>query len=171
MKSSIWLLLAIPPLYLTAESVRAEGGCPQGQTPTQFGAVMGCAPGGNDSPEQENSQAEPPRPVGYWEKTWGAIAPSSVGGVLGTAVGARSKQEAERLALADCRAKGGGACEVRIAYYNQCAVMALGDRFYRTASAGSVSAAKKLGIKLCSKDDTNCRIYYSGCTEPIFHSY
>jgi hypothetical protein len=53
-------------------------------------------------------QQQPPQPTGYWETTWGAIAPSPVGGVLGTAVGAHSKEEAERLALEDCKAKRGG---------------------------------------------------------------
>lgn len=52
-------------------------------------------------------QPAPDRPTGYWQKTWGAIAPSPVGGVLGTAVGASSKKEAERLALEDCKAERG----------------------------------------------------------------
>ncbi|QDH71345.1 DUF4189 domain-containing protein [Lysobacter alkalisoli] len=58
--------------------------------------------------QQQMQQPLPPQPTGWWETTWGAIAPSPVGGVLGTAVGAKSEKEAERLALADCKAKGGG---------------------------------------------------------------
>ena len=58
--------------------------------------------------QQPAQQQPPPQPTGYWEKTWGAIAPSPKGGVLGTALGASSKEEAERLALEDCKAKGGG---------------------------------------------------------------
>lgn len=120
---------------------------------------------------QQAPQQRPPQPTGYWEKTWGAIAPSPVGGVLGTALGASSKEEAERLALQDCKQKGGGACEVRLAYYNQCAVMVLGSKIYRTASAGSIQEASDLGVGACSQEDSNCRVYYSACTEPIFHRY
>ncbi|QDH71348.1 DUF4189 domain-containing protein [Lysobacter alkalisoli] len=56
----------------------------------------------------QQQMQQPPQPTGYWETTWGAIAPSPVGGVVGAAVGAKSKKEAERLALKDCEAKGGG---------------------------------------------------------------
>ena len=123
-------------------------------------------------PKQQPAEQQPPQPTGYWEKTWGAIAPSPVGGVLGTALGASSKEEAERLALADCKAKGGGACEVEIAYHNQCAVMVTGQVNYRFASAGSISEASQLGIKLCEeRGDNNCMVYYSACTEPTFHHY
>ena len=119
-----------------------------------------------------NQQPAAPQPTGYWEKTWGAIAPSPVGGVLGAALGASSKGEAERIALEDCKAKGGGACEVEFAYHNQCAVMVLGKANYRFAGAASVSEASQAGIKLCQdRGDSNCRVYYSACTEPIFHRY
>ncbi|QDH71350.1 DUF4189 domain-containing protein [Marilutibacter alkalisoli] len=121
--------------------------------------------------QMQQQSPQPPEPTGWWETTWGAIAPSPVGGVLGTAVGASSKEEAERSALEDCKAKGGGACEVRLAYYNQCAVMILGDNIYRTASAGSIRDAEEYGIELCEKEDTSCRVYYSACTEPVFHRY
>jgi hypothetical protein len=126
---------------------------------------------GQQQPQQPQQQL-PPQPTGYWEKTWGAIAPSPVGGVVGAAVGASSKEEAEHHALEDCRAKGGGACEVEIAYHNQCAVMVIGQVNYRFASAASIPEASELGIKLCKeRGDSNCRIYYSACTEPIFHEF
>ena len=117
-------------------------------------------------------QPAAPQPTGYWEKTWGAIAPSPVGGVLGTAVGASSKEEAERIALEDCKTKGGGACEVEIAYHNQCAAMVLGKDNYRFASAASVSEASQVGLNMCKeRGDSDCRVYYSACTKPIFHKY
>lgn len=154
-------------------SVYAEGGsCPRGYYPVGGQGTQGCAPIPNyNSAGQQPQQQLPPQPTGWWETTWGAIAPSPKGGVLGTAVGAKNKEEAERLALADCVAKGGGSCEVRIAYHNQCAVMVLGDTIYRTARAGSIDAAAKIGIDACSKESTNCRVYYSACTKPIFHQY
>ena len=92
--------------------------------------------------------------------------------MLGTAVGAKSKHEAERLALADCESKGGGACKVQVSYYNQCGVMVLGQERLFTARAGSEAEAAEEGLKYClDSGDSNCRIYYSACTEPLFHPY
>ncbi len=116
-------------------------------------------------------EAARPQPSGYWEKTCGAIAPSPKGGVLGTALGASSKQEAERRALADCNAKGGGGCKISISYRNQCAVMILGQTKYFTASAASLEEATSDGIQRCEAGDTSCQVYYSACTEPVFHRY
>lgn len=121
--------------------------------------------------QQPMQQPPPPQPTGWWEKTWGAIAPSPVGGVLGTALGASSKEEAERLALADCKAKGGGACEVNLAYHNQCAVMIVGDKYLTSYGNATIEEATSRGLEACRKDNTNCRVYYSACTEPIFHKY
>lgn len=149
----------------------AEGGCPQGMTPVNNGQNWTCIPGGNDAGNGQAQQNAPPRPTGWWEKTWGAIAPSPKGGVLGTAVGASSKDEAERLALADCEAKGGGACKVQVAYHNQCGVMVLGTNELFTARAGSIKDVEDQGLNYCRKHDTNCRVYYSACTEPVFHRY
>ena len=101
----------------------------------------------------------------------GAIAPSPEGGVLGTAVGAKNKHEAERQALADCQAKGGEACKVAVAYHNQCAAMILGEKTYNLVRAVSIEEAEQIGFKDCMKDNSNCRIYYSACTEPVFHRY
>ena len=124
-------------------------------------------------PGQQPAQQQPPQPTGYWEKTWGAIAPSPQGGVLGTALGASSKEEAERLALEDCKAKG-GACKVLSTYFNQCGAMVLGRDQMFTARAGSESEASEEAVEYCQEtegSDTNCRVYYSACTEPIFHKY
>jgi len=125
----------------------------------------------NQSAQQQAAPQLPPQPTGYWVKTWGAIAPSPKGGVLGTAVGADSKAEAERLALADCKNKGGQSCKVQIAYHNQCGVMIIGDKFLGTARAETIDKASALGIKNCQVSDTNCRVYYSACTEPRFVKY
>lgn len=123
-------------------------------------------------PKGRQQSADPsPQPSGYWQKTWGAIAPSGRDAVLGTALGAGSKEEAEKQALADCRAKGGRGCKVQIAYRNQCGVMTIGDNRLFTASAATTEDAKAYGIELCESSDSNCRVYYSACTEPVFHHY
>lgn len=181
MKLQAWLMLASL-MFVGGAQAQAQAPHVCGAGPGPNEVMAGMQPGGNGAAptplcywkpqvQQPAQQQQPPHPAGYWEKTWGAIAPSPQGGVLGAALGASSKEEAERLALADCKAKGGGACEVRLAYHNQCAVMVLGNNIYRTASAGSIEGAAEISIGACSKEDTNCRVYYSACTEPIFHRY
>lgn len=170
MKPRTWLMIG---LWCINGVAFAEGGsCPPGYYPIGGQGTQGCAPIPNYNGSQQAQQpAVSPQPTGYWEKTWGAIAPSPKGGVLGTASGASSKEEAERLALADCKAKGGGACKIGMAYRNQCVAMVLGDVKYFTASAASLKEAKDEGIQYCRENDKTCSVYYSACTEPIFHQY
>lgn len=117
------------------------------------------------------TQQAAPQPAGWWQKTWGAIANSETGGALGAALGASSKREAERLSLADCEAKGGGGCKVALAYHNQCAAMVIGNDFYTMYSAASVEQAVANGMGDCKARQSGCRVYYSACTEPVFHQY
>jgi hypothetical protein len=158
---------AVPAAQQSGEVLCPSSGLPVSTDP-------GCwARENTNAAQQQQMQQPPPRPqpTGWWEKTWGAIAPSPVGGVLGTALGARSKEEAERLALDDCEAKGGRACEVNLAYHNQCAVMIVGDDYLTSYSNATIEEATRRGLRECSKDNSNCRVYYSACTEPIFHKY
>ncbi len=120
-------------------------------------------------PRDQEQQALP-KPDGYWQKTWGAIAANGAAGLLGYAVGANSEEEAKNLALADCHKKGLG-CEIEFAYYNQCAVVVTGDTIFNTVHARSIERASKIGISQCQKEDTNCRVYYSACTDPIYHRF
>ena len=120
--------------------------------------------------QQPVAQPQTPQPTGYWEKTWGAIAADGLKGILGTSVGVASQNEAESNALAECRSKGGGKCEV-FAYHNQCAALIAGDTHNVLLSAGNIESASKVGLNRCQKKDTGCRVYYSACTEPIFHRY
>lgn len=124
-----------------------------------------------DQPRQSPAVHQPAKPTGYWEKTWGAIATSEKGGALGTAVGASSKAEAEQLAFADCKAKGGEGCRVDLAYRNQCAVMVLGVKQLGLVRAASIDEATADGLEACKAKGDNCRVYYSACTEPKFHRY
>ena len=92
--------------------------------------------------------------------------------MVGTAVGAKSKHEAKRLAMADCMAKGGGgACKVDVTYHNQCAAMVLGENTYSWARAATVEEATEIAFKDCIVGNNNCRVYYSACTEPVFHQH
>ena len=125
-----------------------------------------------NGPRQEPQRQQPPQPTGYWEKTWGAISTDGTKGSLGTALGAASKEDAQRLAKADCQAKGGNNCTLQLAYHNQCSALIVGQKGLAVSSAASVEEAKSIGLGECSKSEgKGCRVYYSACTEPIFHRY
>ncbi|CAM4122509.1 DUF4189 domain-containing protein [Bordetella muralis] len=163
------LLIAIG-LYLLSGLAFAEGGCPQGQTPKQYGGVWGCAPGGTDAPVQQQ-EAAPPQPTGYWVTKWGAIGGDAAKGILGVSTGMPNEKAAIQAALADCRSKGGGGCKLDISYYNQCAVLVTGNKLYNTSSAETIEAATAKSMATCRAADVNCRVYYSGCSMPEFVAY
>lgn len=155
---SILLLLVSGPLW-------AEGGsCPPGYYPLNTSGAAGCAP----IPDYESSNAgthqELASPPARWADTWGAISVDGVSGSLGAVVGFPSEEGARQAALKKCREDGGNECSVDLTYHNQCAVMILGSEKYNTASAATLERATKLGMETCNAANTNCRVYYSGCS-------
>jgi hypothetical protein len=124
----------------------------------------GPIPAGYYNDNDSNNIAKSVEPPARWMDTWGAIAADADNGSLGTVVGMSSEQEAQRAALAQCRAKGGAKCEVDLTYYNQCAVMILGNKTYATARAETIERATQLGMKICNTENTKCRVYYSDCS-------
>lgn len=154
------LLLTVM-LLIAARFAYAEGGtCPPGYYPIGGQGASGCAPIPNY--DQSNTQAVPAGP--RWKTTWGAFATDGENSVLGTSVGMRSKRQAEKAALAQCRSKGGVKCEVDLSFYNQCAVLVTGDRRYLVQGAATVGEASRIGISHCSKTDSNCHVYHSDCS-------
>lgn len=116
-----------------------------------------------------NSQQQAPQqPTGEWRTTWGAIATDNVKGVLGSVVERASKNDASNAALAVCRSKGGVDCKVDLAYFNQCAAMVVGAKEYRLYGAATVDEAAQRGLNVCNKNDSNCRVYFTECSKPIF---
>lgn len=114
-----------------------------------------------DAPPQQQ------QPSGYWNTTWGAIATDNVKGILGSVAGYPSQQVAEAESRLECRRKGGENC-VAFAYYNQCAVMVLGDKSFTIFTAENIPTATQIGMKKCSAEQQNCRVYHSACTNPVF---
>ena len=143
--------------------VLAEGGCPPGQYPYDTPQARQCVPiPGSGS--QGTSQ-----PIVRYEDRWGAISVDGTvrEGGIGTATGFTSKRKAEKAALAQCRATGGGdGCKVNLAYQNQCAVIGSGDTYLNTWGGPTIEAASKLALEDCRGKTTNCTIYYSGCSYP-----
>lgn len=134
-------------------------------------------PGGNGPLPGDPGYGDPgpqsvpsPAPSGHWVTTWGAFATDNALGILGTVTGYASKDDASRAAVGACRAKGGTACQVDLAYYNQCAAMIVGTKNLRVHGAATVDEAIANGMKACSDSDTNCRVYFSECSLPRFVS-
>ncbi|MEO8001698.1 MAG: DUF4189 domain-containing protein [Arenimonas sp.] len=155
MKSKILLFFGF---FILSSFAKAEGGCPAGEYPANPPAVNICypIPGADGAVTQQSTV--------HWETRWGAIATDNVSGKLGASTGGKSKRFATKAAVAKCRENGGTKCVVDIAYYNQCAVMILGEKKYNTASAATLDEATAIGMKACSLSNKNCRVYYSSCS-------
>jgi hypothetical protein len=155
------ILLAMS-LFASCGMAYAQTACPNGvapgssqcgQSPTYHGVTP--------------TPSAPQSPQIRWADRWGAIATDGASASIGTAVQMRSQRKAKKAALKVCRAKGGQKCEIDLAYHNQCAVMVLGDKKYFMQGAPTIEKASQVGRQKCSKSDTNCRIYYSGCSLPV----
>jgi hypothetical protein len=80
-----------------------------------------------------------------------------------------SQQEAEAMAMADCRAKGGGSqCKLEIWYSNQCAALTVSDKDYNTATGKTTEDATAKGMQICtSSGNAHCRTYYTTCSQSV----
>lgn len=148
---------------LICDSAVAEGGCPPGQYPQSGQGWQTCVPiPGNN---QGTTQQGPPPAV--WSTKWLAIASDNPKGILGTSVNRPSQADAEQSAIADCMTKGGSNCSVQISYRNGCVAMVVGDKVMNTNGAPTKEEAEDKGLSLCKRDDSNCRVYYSACSQAV----
>jgi hypothetical protein len=98
----------------------------------------------------------------------GAIATDGVKGSLGTTTGMANREQAEKTAMSDCKAKGGSKCKLDVAYDNECAAMVVGNKGYSVNAASTVDADSQIAMKICGADgDTSCHVYYSACSLPV----
>lgn len=149
-----------------SNSAQAEYGCQAGHIPVYQGPQQVCVADYN-LPHWNQTQSK--KTTGYWQKTWGAIAPSPTDAILGVAESVGSKKEAEQIALKDCKAKGGKDCKVNLAYHNQCAVMIVGDESLESYGNATIAEATQRGLADCNQREKGCRVYYSACAKPIYH--
>lgn len=142
--------------------VNAEQGCSDGFYPggTQPGGQI-CVP----IPGYGTSGGANQAPIEQWRPRWGAIA-TDPSGKTGIAGNASSKAKAEKAALNQCKDKGGADCRVNISYRNSCGVLAWGGGFMAVASADTLSEASQLALGNCSKDSSECEIFFSNCSFP-----
>ena len=138
------------------------GGIPAG--------APGCIPPDNPaSPysSEYGSSAQPAAPRMIWADRWGAIAIDTTmnKGGIGTVVGMSSKRAAIKAALAQCHVSGGGdGCKVYSSYENGCGALSWGNNSFVTAHAPSIEEASALATQGCSKETTDCQIYYADCS-------
>lgn len=162
MKPAACFLSLLTLLFVSAD-LRAENGCPSGMIPYSGTDLSSCGPIPPGYYQNgERSTAPPMR----WVSTWGSIATDAEAGSVGTITGARSKEDAEDLAITDCRSKGGSQCKIQVAYDNECAAMVVGNKVFNVATDPSLNEAVRIATNTCQKDDTNCHIYYSACSPP-----
>jgi hypothetical protein len=116
--------------------------------------------GGDGYTDNDYAHAEP-----KWETRWGAIADDG-NGTAGVVAALRSKRDAEQSAISECRKRGGGACKLVFAYYNQCAAIAAGNGGSTTARAETKELAIQDSMQACERERGDCRVYYAGCSLP-----
>ncbi|MGH8082559.1 MAG: DUF4189 domain-containing protein, partial [Lysobacter sp.] len=145
-------------LMVGCADARSEGGCPAGQIPHQGASTISCGP----IPTRSGENQEP-----IWGDRWGAIASSGVD-AFGISEQRRRKSEARKLALEECRQRGGRACELHFVYKNQCAVVIYSATRAFSQSAESQDIAGALAMRECENSGGGeCRVYYSGCSLPV----
>ncbi len=157
-RSLLYLPLIL--LFLFAHTdLHAEGRCPDGYFPIGGGTAgwEGCAPMG---PEAGAGEAVPePK----WATRWGAVATTD--GAMGVSEDRDTQESAEHEAMSQCQAHSDGkACQIRIAYYNQCVAVAWGDGGSRMTRSPDLKDAEATALNNCEKSTTNCDLYYSACS-------
>lgn len=155
------LMVLIICLSVTNRNAQAQF-CPPGQYPVVGQGWNYCAP---TPGSRENSVASTPV-VPVWRSRWQSIATDTPRGVLGTSVAQDTPAQAEKEAMKDCSAKGGQMCKIQVTNGNGCVAMVVGDKVMNTNSGATKDEAEAKGIQMCSKDDVNCRVYYSSCSLP-----
>ena len=153
-------LLALS-LSIVSLGATANGGCPPGQYPQQGQGWQSCVPiPGYKAAAPSGAAEDGPA----WRNSWQAVATDTDKGILGTATGKLSDTEAQSAALADCKAKGGNACELRMSHGNGCIAMTVGANQVWFNSASSKKSAERESMGMCSTNDSSCKVYYSECS-------
>ena len=154
-------LLLLVVFFVFSNASFAQTRCPGGVQP---GSAQ-CLP--------DDQGAAPPRPTGEWIKTWGSIAtsPSGKGGVSS---GRLSKEEAEDVALQNCKSTGAEQCRIDFTYKNQCVaavypVNGVGGMFLTAATIDEAVSNAKSKCEASAKGE--CKVAISECSEPVFKKY
>ena len=142
--------------------------CPEGTVPVGGGnsGWQGCAPIPGYGAGGQASSGPAPK----WASRWGAIAigMGANGSTLGASAGMKNRRNAEKDAMKQCKAQGGGnSCRIEITYHNQCGVIAWGDNYYHIIRAPTERQATELALEYCSRKTNNCRVFHADCSYPV----
>ncbi|MDA7418424.1 DUF4189 domain-containing protein [Xenophilus arseniciresistens] len=122
-----------------------------------------CGPDPNYTGQQQPQQ----RPE-IWHDRYGALAVDTNGGTLGAAINMRSRSEAEKTAMDDCRAQGNTSCVLENSYRNGCTALVAHDAGYSFTTEDTLQGAIDSAFERCTKrSGKNCRLYYQGCSLPV----
>lgn len=130
--------------------------CPIGTVPLRGNGWEGCAPA------NESSQSSGQR----WRTQWGSIAIDGSKDVVAASTQSRTKKISEKLALEECRQKGGDNCRIDLSYFNQCAAVIASPTSFYTQSAVTEDAAIERGLNRCRQSEHDCEVRYSACSLP-----
>jgi len=140
----------------------------------QGSGIAGCQAGsgvcnGPQQLQQQQSvqQQAPQAPPEKWESRWGAIATDEPHGVLGSSAGISTGEGAGRVAINDCRIKGGIDCTLQVSYANGCGALVVGDKVFNANWGATVDEAVQKGLSMCKKASPNCHVYYTTCSPAV----
>lgn len=127
-----------------------------------------CIPPNALEPQDDsNPHAQPQQPRAVWADRWGAIAIDNGTSSVGVSENQTSKSAASAQALQRCASQSNSEhCEVQLAYYNQCAALAWGTKFYGVSGAVDTNLAKEHALERCARGALDCKVFYSACSLP-----
>ena len=67
----------------------------------------------------------------------------------------------------DCQMHGSQHCKLELAYYNQCAAVALGTSMHFATGSATREIAESHALTMCNKESSNCKIVYSARSPPV----
>ncbi|WP_166925622.1 DUF4189 domain-containing protein [Xanthomonas sp. 60] len=95
---------------------------------------------------------------------WGALS-LGTGGKFGWSMGARTEEEAKRMAQDDCARNGSPDCLVEQTFVNTCGALAWGvDNWTTSFAPPRKSSLRELELEALSRCGTECTIIRSGCS-------
>ena len=128
-----------------------------------------CVPPDELSPQQAPiPRHQPQQPRAVWADRWGAIAIDSDTPSVGVSENQTSKSTASAESLQRCTSKSKSQhCEVEESYYNQCAALAWGTKYFGHARAETIAQAQNLAMQSCKVGAPDCKVVYSACSLPV----
>lgn len=108
--------------------------------------------------------AERPEAATVYYDRWGAIATDESNGAFGTSEWVARKAAAEKKALKQCKKNQGIDCAIKYTYRNECVSVITGKKMNYFQSNVSEEVAISYGMSRCQKEDSDCKVFYVGCS-------